>query len=230
MTAGAAALVLVPGASAFDRKPITLSGLTPDSWAQSTTTAEADLKHRYPGIHDVYCVGVQIPDDGDSSFVSAGTRYWDKLACAGSTTGGTEFALVYDSKGRDSWIVYPLKGTSIAALRSGGGPPPASESDAPSLPKAADFTGSSIRDTRLSAAAYALTKLIGEPHSIDVACWSGRDWPGVSGDSADSAYATLAFWSPDMPHWVELSPTVAARWRRCSGTGPPTRTCSPRTP
>jgi hypothetical protein len=79
---------------------------------------------------------------------------------------------------------------------------------APLLKAAPDFTGTSIRDTRLSAAAYTLSKLVGLPHTIDVACWSDKDWPRVSGDGGDTPYATLAFWTPEMPHWVHLSPGV----------------------
>jgi hypothetical protein len=82
------------------------------------------------------------------------------------------------------------------------------ESYAPRLKSATDFTGASVRDTRLSVAAYALTKIVGVPHTIDVACWSDKDWPTVSGDSGDTAYETIAFWTPSMPHWVHLSPGI----------------------
>jgi hypothetical protein len=82
------------------------------------------------------------------------------------------------------------------------------ESYAPRLKAAAHYTGASIRDTRLSAAAYALSKIVGVPHTIDVACWSAKDWPTVSGDGNDTAYETIAFWSPAMPHWVQLSPQI----------------------
>ena len=82
------------------------------------------------------------------------------------------------------------------------------ESYAPRLKAAAHYTGASIRDTRLSAAAYALSKIVGVPHTIDVACWSAKDWPTVSGDGSDTAYETIAFWSPAMPHWVHLSPQI----------------------
>src|SRR5579862_9995813 len=66
------------------------------------------------------------------------------------------------------------------------------ESYAPRLKPAAHYTGASIRDTTLSAAAYTLTKIVGVPHTIDVACWSAKDWPTVSGDGNDTAYETIA--------------------------------------
>ena len=71
--------------------------------------------------------------------------------------------------------------------------------------RAADrFTGESILETRLSAAAYRLSQFIGSPKTIDVACWSRRDWPRVADD--DDIYSTFGFWMGDMPHWVHLSP------------------------
>ena len=41
-----------------------------------------------------------------------------------------------------------------------------------------------------------------------MACWSAKDWPTVSGDGRDTAYETIAFWTPSMPHWVHLSPQI----------------------
>jgi hypothetical protein len=79
--------------------------------------------------------------------------------------------------------------------------------DAPRLPADSSFTGRSIHDVTLSRAAYALTKFIHEPRSIDVACWSETDWANIEGGK-DSAYSTIAFWSPTLPHWINLSPQV----------------------
>ena len=62
----------------------------------------------------------------------------------------------------------------------------------------------SILETRLSAAAYKFTEYIGSPKTVDVACWSRQDWPGVADD--DDIYSTFGFWMGDMPHWVHLSP------------------------
>jgi hypothetical protein len=78
---------------------------------------------------------------------------------------------------------------------------------APNLPRAADFTGASILDTRLSDATYALTKLIGAPKTLDVACWSQADWAEIATDD-DPVYSTTALYSPRLPHWVHLSPAI----------------------
>ena len=99
---------------------------------------------------------------------------------------------------------------------------------APFLPKADRFTGTSILETRLSAAAYKLTEYIGSPKTVDVACWSRRDWPRVAGD--DDIYSTFGFWMGDMPHWVHLSPETCRGHRNAgSTTGPSIRTPSRRT-
>ncbi len=62
-----------------------------------------------------------IGDAADSYFVQGMTRYWDKLVCAGTTasTGTAVFALIFDAKGRNSWVIYRLKGATIHALRGG---------------------------------------------------------------------------------------------------------------
>src|SRR5262249_18603833 len=79
--------------------------------------------------------------------------------------------------------------------------------EAPPLPRAADFTGPSILDTRLSATAYALTRRIGAPKSVDVACWSKAEWSEIATDG-DPLYSTTGLYVEDMPHWVHLSPKV----------------------
>lgn len=118
VTAALAALAFAATATAYDRSPIHVAGLTPDRWGQSTSKAESLLRGRYAGIRADYCVGaIQIGHEADSSFVNGMTRYWDKLVCAGQTTGGAYFALIYDAKGPQSWIIYRLKDVSIAALR-----------------------------------------------------------------------------------------------------------------
>ncbi|HZO95867.1 MAG TPA: hypothetical protein VFB42_00695 [Gaiellaceae bacterium] len=117
-TAALAFLTVVPLAAAYDRAPIRLTGLTPDTWGQTVTTAESQLRGRFPGIRTATCFPVIVAaDPSDSSFVLGTTRYWDKLACGGSTWSGHGFALVYDAKGRHSWVIYRLRGVTIAALR-----------------------------------------------------------------------------------------------------------------
>jgi hypothetical protein len=114
------AAVLVATASAFDRQPVPVGGLTPDSWGQSTTKAQTALEGRYPGITVVYCAGALIAGDSSASWVHGLTRYWDKLVCAGytATTGKTIFTLIFDAKGVRSWIIYRLKNVSVTALQT----------------------------------------------------------------------------------------------------------------
>jgi hypothetical protein len=115
-----AALTVAATATAFDRPPVSVVGLTPDGWGQSTTAAQRQLYARYPGISSVYCIGVRIPNysASASSWVHGLTRYWDKLACAGYTrsTGNTVFVLIYDAKGANSWIIYRLGHVTVDAL------------------------------------------------------------------------------------------------------------------
>jgi hypothetical protein len=65
-----------------------------------------------------------------------------------------------------------------------------------------------VKQTRLSQAAYALSKVIGAPKSIAVACWSTLDWRSIAGENPESRYSILGFWDPSMPHWLELSPGI----------------------
>ena len=113
------AAILAPIGLAYDRTPVTITGLTPDLYGQSITKAQTQLKGRFPGISSDYCVGVLIPGDSNSSWVSGLTRYWDKLVCAGYTytTGKTIFTLIFDGKGPESWIIYRLRNMTISALQ-----------------------------------------------------------------------------------------------------------------
>jgi hypothetical protein len=114
-----AALAIVPAASGYDRTPIRIAGLTPDKWGQSTTKAETLLIARYHGIRSVECFPVIMIGypESTSSFTNGGlTRFWDKLACAGATVTGKQFALIFDAKGRQAWIIYRLKGVTVNAL------------------------------------------------------------------------------------------------------------------
>jgi hypothetical protein len=91
---------------------------------------------------------------------------------------------------------------------AGGGSRSHTLADANGLPSSPHFTGRSIKQTRLTKASYALSKLLGTPKTIAVACWSQSDWPSVSGDRGDGIYSTLAFFLQTMPHWIHLSPQV----------------------
>jgi hypothetical protein len=79
---------------------------------------------------------------------------------------------------------------------------------APYLSSSAHYNGRSVKQTRLSRAAYTLSKLLHRPKAIAVACWSPLDWENISGDNPESGYSTLGFYRLSMPHWVHLSPGI----------------------
>jgi len=109
---------LAGAASAYDRSPVRLGGLQPDNWGIATTSGQQSLLRKYPGVEDIYCVGVSmIGYENDSSWVHGLTRYWDKLFCVGYVLSGPEFSLIYDAKGPGQVIAYRLHGVSIAALQ-----------------------------------------------------------------------------------------------------------------
>jgi hypothetical protein len=117
---GCIAGVSVSVAQSYDRAPLRVSGLNADYWGIAVTSGERELRDRYQGISQAYCVGVIMTEDqADSSWVHGLTRYWDKLACFGRTyaRGSQVFGLVFDAKGKGSWIIYRLKGASVADLR-----------------------------------------------------------------------------------------------------------------
>jgi hypothetical protein len=164
------------------------------------------------GLTDYSCGG-QTTD--------AGPYYCtDQTSAADFTPGITYYWWAVITAGDASWIYGPRSFTLSSGSPggsggsgeggSGGGTRTRTLRDAPYLPSAARYTGKSIKQTRLSAAAYKLSKFLGAPKSIAIACWSTADWPGVSGDNpmTDGGYSTLAFWTPLMPHWVSLSPRV----------------------
>jgi hypothetical protein len=90
----------------------------------------------------------------------------------------------------------------------GGGHPPHGVSYAPLLSSSAHYKGTSVKQTRLSKAAYSLSKVLGVPKTIAVACWGQKDWTAISGDNPESYYSVLGFFLPSMPHWVNLSPGI----------------------
>ena len=114
------AAVAVPAAKAYDRQPVGVYGLKADTWGQSTTKAESQLKTRFPGIWHVECVGVKV-NGYDTSWVSGLTRYWDKLQCVGNVYAHPGvFTLIEDSKGAYSWVIYRLHGATINEFKYGG--------------------------------------------------------------------------------------------------------------
>ena len=79
---------------------------------------------------------------------------------------------------------------------------------APYLRSSEHFVGKSVKQVRLSRAAYALSKILGVPKSVRVACWSTLDWENISGDNPESYYSVFGFFWPAMPHWIQLSPRI----------------------
>jgi hypothetical protein len=186
------------------------------------------------GLTDYSCGG-QTGDAGsysctdatsDIDFVPGETYYWWAVVTVSGTSwiyGPRSFTVA------DTTVTGSGGGGSIGGSAGGGGsglgggggggagggvtkPPKRTRTmfDAPSLHPAARYTGKSIRQTRLSAASYKLSKVIRLPKTVDVACWSVADWRTVSGDNpmTDGGYSTLAFWSPLLPHWINLSPGI----------------------
>jgi hypothetical protein len=87
--------------------------------------------------------------------------------------------------------------------------------NAPLLASQARYTGTSIRQARLTEAVYATMKSLGVPRLLAVACWSRRDWPSVlasvdGGRAGKPGVVTLAFWFSGQPRWLHLSPTTCA--------------------
>jgi hypothetical protein len=111
------------------------------------------------------------------------------------------------------WVYGPQPFTVRSAPSGGAGGTGASGgahsiSDAALLPRSTHFSGKSVKQTRLSTASYWITKAVGRPKTIAVACWNSTDWPGISGDSGDGFYSIYGFYQPAMPHWIHLAPTV----------------------
>ena len=99
-----------------------MSGLKPDNWGATNSKARANLHRVYPGIASLSCVGIRMKGypRSESTWISGGARYWDKLWCSGTTRTGKVFRLVYDAKGGTRWVIYRLVNISKGELRGGG--------------------------------------------------------------------------------------------------------------
>jgi len=125
-----AAVSPVSASVTYDRRPVALSGMTPDGWGQSNTSAQEGLYERFAGIRSVRCTGVIILGHAsESSWIEGRTRYWDKNFCSGSTRRGPSFTLVRDAKGKKAWTIYRLKGASLRDLRAARSSPEPSPSN-----------------------------------------------------------------------------------------------------
>ena len=142
------------------------------------------------------------------AIADAGTYDCDVKASAGLTPGTTYYWWVVVTVATGTFTYGP-RSFVVAAQGGGGGTPPLHElRDSPFLPSSAHYTGQSIKQTKLSTAAYRLSKVIGAPKSIAVACWSSADWANITGENPESQYSLLGFWAPQLPHWLELSPGI----------------------
>jgi hypothetical protein len=184
-------------------------------------------------VHAPAGARIEMYASDSSSQLSDGTPAGlTAFSCTGSTIVETDYLCrpqsEYDLVEGDTyywWVILTVDGTrwtypartftvsSPPSSGGGGGYGGGSSGahtigDAGLLPRSAHFTGTSVMQTRLSAASYALSKLVGTPKSVAVACWNEADWANIGGDSDDGVYQTLAFYQPSMPHWVHLSPGI----------------------
>jgi len=134
--------------------------------------------------------------------LQAGTFTCAVPKSAGLVPGTTYYWWLVVTQDDAAWV-YPAR--SFTVQRVAATHP---VSYAPFLPSSAHFSGHSVKQTRLSKAAYGLSKLIGVPKSVAVACWGTADWEGISGDNPENFYSVLGFYTPAMPHWLELSPRI----------------------
>ena len=141
--------------------------------------------------------------------------------------GETYYWWVVITVGGDSWIYQsrsftyqtpepdpdPGDGGGGGGDGSGGGgggsaPPPHDASFAPRLQSSQHYVGKSVKQARLGAAAYKLSKFVRNPRTVAVACWSQYDWSNISGENPESGYSVLGFWNPAMPRGTGLSPAI----------------------
>jgi len=141
--------------------------------------------------------------DASSELAAGSTYYWWIVV---DVNGGS---FVYGPRSFTVAQAPPGGGGSGGGGGGGGsGPAPHGVSYAPYLRSSGHYGGRSVKQTKLASAAYALSKLIGRPKSIAVACWSSTDWANIVGENPESGYTVLGFWMPSMPHWLELSPGI----------------------
>ena len=180
--------------------------------------------------------GVPYDDVGSCSGASSAKGSYACSVPAGTLDAGAGYywwAVVTDDAGT-SWVIGPRTFT-VAAQTPVTPPPkpppkptptptptpkptpkpkppvrgaPKEFTAAPALPSSAHFSGRSVKQKLLTKAVYRLSKDLGSPKSIDVACWSVNDWAHISGDDPNGQYETLGFYDGDMPHWLHLNPHI----------------------
>jgi hypothetical protein len=208
---------------AAPQAPVGVTLLSPTDGARVSGSPSVRV-HLPSGVHVDFWIADsnnQSPDDGSPA------SYDDEAHCAADISSDGDYNCAVDggklfagttyywwavvSSGGFFWIYGPRSFTYGAVNGGGGGGGGGRVHDldyAPALASSPHFTGRSVKQTKLSQAAYSLSKAIGAPKSIAVACWSEIDWENISGDNPESAYSTLGFWKPTMPHWLHLSPGI----------------------
>jgi hypothetical protein len=196
------------------------------------TTATPTLSYHVPAgvTADVYVSDSadQLSDGSPASLTSAhcsgvaattATYTCSVASSANLVQGATYYWWVVVTVNGSSWY-YPARSFIVAAppptgntgggtgTTGGGGTPAHAVSYAPYLPSSDHYSGKSVKQTRLSLAAYRLSEYIGRPRTVAVACWSTTDWTNISGGNPESGYTLLGFWKPAMPRWLQLSPGI----------------------
>jgi hypothetical protein len=172
------------------------AGVNLDVYVSDSSQRTSD--GRPVGVTRAHCTGTTTADANDTCTVPSSARL---------VPGTTYYWWVVVTVGGSSWS-DGVRSFTIAVAHT---KPPAAVhglSFAPELPSSERYTGKSVKQTRLSEAAYALSKIIGDPKSVAVACWSMPDWENISGDNPETGYTILGFWTPAMPHWLQLSPGI----------------------
>jgi hypothetical protein len=204
-------------------EPVDVYAVSPADGA--TTSAAPTLSYHLPaGV-----TGRVLLSDSPARLTDGTPAGLTVASCSGTATADatytcsiTKAAGLVAGKTYYWWLIVTVDGSSwntavrsltVAASSSGGGgggtsAPVHGVTYAPHLPSSAHYTGRSVKQTRLAKAAYQLSKIIGLPKTVDVACWSAADWENISGDNPESGYTLLGFYMPAMPHWLELSPTI----------------------
>ena len=153
------------------------------------------------------------PDASCTSTTTASGLYHCDVGSGKLTPGLTYYWWVVVTVANSKWTYGPrsmtVSGPSSGGGSGGGGTAQAHNvTYAPYLHSSSHYTGSSVKQTRLSRAAYGLSKILGAPKTIAVACWGTSDWSNISGDNPESHYSLLGFYWTAMPHWVNLSPGI----------------------
>jgi hypothetical protein len=209
-----ALVALAVGTGRASAASITLPSAGATTTASPAFTIALDAGESAPSIH--VTTSAQLSATGEpageiASCVPAAAAGVGARSCRVPTAlePGTYYVwLSYSTADPAAGVTTPhLAGPSSFVVAARAKAQAKSRLDAASLPSALDYTGKSIKDTTLSRATYALSKAIGIPKTLAVACWSAHDWPTVSLDD-DPVYGTTAFWWSSMPRWINLSPQI----------------------